>query len=289
MRASPRGGHGRDDGRSPPRGRRRVSPHLRALFGLAPDAGATRESLRLDFLLPDGSSVPLHRVRDRRARRLRLTVSERGVRLTVPWRVAERVANAFVQDHAAWITAQWQRLRDTRAPVAWGFGAVDRLPLLGAEWPVDWVEARSARLERGDDATLRFHAPRNASPAALRRALLEFYGTQARAAIHRWLPAYLPGLPRPPREFRVRALSSLWGSLAPDATVSLDLSLVLGPPDAFEYVLVHELCHLIHANHSAAFWREVERRSPDWRDARTFLRSEAGLGLKATLRTLTRP
>ena len=269
-----------------------MSPDLRALLGVATASDATRESLRVDFLLPDGSSVPLHRVRDRRARRLRLTVSERGVRLSVPWRVSERVAHAFVHDHAGWITAQWQRFRDTRVAVAWQFGAVDALPLNGESWPVEWHEARSARIERldGDEGgvRLRFHAARTASPAALRRALLEFYGVEARAAIHRWLPAYLPGLPRPPREFRVRALSSLWGSLAPDGTVSLDLSLVLGPPAAFEYVLVHELCHLIHANQSAAFWREVERRCPGWRDMRQFLRSDAGLGLKAQLRSLAK-
>lgn len=264
----------------------------------SPDVMQDRQ--RVDFLLPDGSSVPLHRVRDRRARRLRLTVSERGVRLSVPWRVAERVAHAFVQDHADWITAQWQRFRDTRMPVAWRFGAVEALPLRGESLAVAWIEARSARVERVElaeaadpaastaGAGLRFHAPLGASPAMLRRAVLEFYGAEARAAIHRWLPAYLPGLPRPPREFRVRALSSLWGSLAPDATVSLDLSLVLGPPAAFEYVLVHELCHLIHANHSAAFWREVEIRSPDWREVRTFLRSDGGLGLKAQLRALTK-
>jgi predicted metal-dependent hydrolase len=207
------------------------------------------------------------------------------------------VAHAFVHDHAGWITAQWQRFRDTRVAVAWQFGAVEALPLHGESLPVEWVAARSARIEPVDvggttlpvdGARLRFHAPHAASAAVLRRALLEFYGAEARAAIHRWLPAYLPGLPRPPREFRVRALSSLWGSLAPDGTVSLDLSLVLGPPAAFEYVLVHELCHLIHANHSAAFWREVEARSPGWREERTFLRSDGGLGLKAQLRALTK-
>jgi hypothetical protein len=276
-----------------------MTPRLRALFGASPDAAPARESTRLDVMLADGASVPLLRVRDRRARRLRLTVSERGVRLTVPWRVSERVASAFVHDHLEWIATQWRRLRDPRPPVDWAFGAVARLPFAGADWPVEWVDARSARIERvapddggSDDAgpgRLRIHAPCGASAAALRRALLDFYGVEARAAVHRWLPAYLPGLPRPPRAFRVRALSSLWGSLAPDGTVSLDLALVLAPPSAFEYVLVHELCHLIHANHSPAFWREVEARCPDWRSSRALLRSDAGLGVKAALRALVRP
>nr|WP_265468714.1 M48 family metallopeptidase [Arenimonas daejeonensis] len=60
---------------------------------------------------------------------------------------------------------------------------------------------------------------------------------------------------------------------------------MLGRPGAFEYVLVHELCHLIHANHSRGFWREVEARWPEWRDERDYLRGE-GLALKARLSRL---
>ncbi len=73
--------------------------------------------------------------------------------------------------------------------------------------------------------------------------------------------------------------------MSPDGNVVLDLSLVLAPPSAFEYVLVHELCHLIHANHSRAFWREVEIRWPAWRAEREYFRSD-GRQLKAELRAL---
>ena len=82
-------------------------------------------------------------------------------------------------------------------------------------------------------------------------------------------------------------MSSQWGSLAPDGSMALDLALVLGRSSAFEYVLVHELCHLIHANHSRRFWREVEARCPGWRDERDYLRGE-GLALKGTLARLIR-
>ena len=80
-------------------------------------------------------------------------------------------------------------------------------------------------------------------------------------------------------------MRSQWGSLAPDGTVALDLALVLARPSAFEYVLVHELCHLLHHDHSPAFWAAVEARFPAWRDERTYFRAE-GTRLKASLRAL---
>ena len=122
-------------------------------------------------------------------------------------------------------------------------------------------------------------------PGVLQRALRDFYESQARADIGRWLPAYLPGLPRPPRVIRFKAMTSQWGSLAPHGAMALDLALVLARPSAFEYVLVHELCHLVRADHSRAFWREVEQRCPAWCAERDYFHAE-GRRIKATLRSL---
>ena len=137
----------------------------------------------------------------------------------------------------------------------------------------------------GDAECIEFVAPERASQASLQRALRDFYEGQARADLGRWLPRYLPTLPRPPQRLQFKRMTSQWGSLSPDGNVVLDLSLVLARPSAFEYVLVHELCHLVHANHSRAFWREVEARFPTWRDERDYFRAQ-GRGLKATLRSL---
>ena len=74
-------------------------------------------------------------------------------------------------------------------------------------------------------------------------------------------------------------------SLSPTGAMALDLALVLARTSAFEYVLVHELCHLIHHDHSRPFWREVERRCPDWRDERDYFQAE-GRRLKTAMRML---
>lgn len=262
---------------------------MRALFRLlppirvAPKAPAVlRDSL--PFLLDDGRRIVVLRVRDPRARRLKLSVDERGARLTLPLRASLLSSERFLHEHRHWLAAQLDRQAD-----AAGSGlvrdATATLPLRGIELPLRWAGGRATRLEFDDDAGLRFIAPAHAGDAALRRALKDFYEAQGRADTGRWLPKYLAGLPRTPRRIVFKRTSSLWGSLAPDGSLALDLALLLAPPPAFEYVLVHELCHLLHADHSRRFWGAVEARFPTWRDERDFLRSE-GRALKGRLRQL---
>ena len=151
---------------------------------------------------------------------------------------------------------------------------------------MQWREAKFAQVSLQDDA-VHIALPAKAGLTHTKRALKEFYLQEARKDIGLWLPKYLPAFPTAPLAIKVRALSSLWGSLSPGDGLLLDLSLVLGKASAFEYVLVHELCHLVHRNHSRSFWREVEKHFPDWRDERRYLHSD-GLMLKAELNRLTK-
>ncbi|MBP6597730.1 MAG: M48 family metallopeptidase [Arenimonas sp.] len=233
--------------------------------------------------LADGRELPVRWVRDARARRLRLIVSDKGARLTLPRAATERLALAFLHEHRDWLAKQLARHPTSEHPPLRRGEAAD-LPLRGHSLPLHWREGRYARATLGEHG-VELQLPERASDAQLHSALRDFYTQQARQDLGAWMPRYLPGLPRAPRTFRLRPLSSLWGSLSPSDALSLDLSLVLGRPSAFEYVLVHELCHLVHANHSRRFWREVEARWPDWRDERDYLRGE-GLALKSQLARL---
>jgi predicted metal-dependent hydrolase len=210
-------------------------------------------------------------------------VDERGARLTMPLRASAIAGQRFVAEHRDWLAAQLDRYTPADTP-SFIRGQTTALPLRGALLPLHWHEGRFTRLQRDGDA-LSFTIPARAGDAGLRRALRDFYEGEARADLGRWLPRYVPTLPRAPRRVQFKVMSSQWGSLAPDGTVALDLALLLARPSAFEYVLVHELCHLVRADHSRAFWREVEARFPAWRDERDYFHAE-GRQLKATLRSL---
>ena len=238
----------------------------------------------IGFVLDDGRRIDVLRVRDARARRLKLSVDERGARMTLPPRASLLAGDRFLHEHRAWLSAQFQAYAEV-AGVGLHRDLTPTLPLRGQDLPLRWASGRTARVEADAAGGLCFSAPASARDAGLKRALRDFYEAQARADVGQWLPRHLHDLPRAPRRIVFKRTSSQWGSLAPDGTLSLDLSLVLAQPSAFEYVLVHELCHLLHADHSRRFWREVEARFPAWREERAFLHAQ-GRRLKGRLRCL---
>jgi predicted metal-dependent hydrolase len=69
----------------------------------------------------------------------------------------------------------------------------------------------------------------------------------------------------------LRDQRSRWGSCSSKGTLSFNWRLVLAPHDVLDYVVVHEICHLVELNHGPAFWRLVERRRPAYRDSKRWL------------------
>ena len=76
----------------------------------------------------------------------------------------------------------------------------------------------------------------------------------------------------------IRTQRSRWGSCSSKGNINLNCLLMLCPEEVRDYVVVHELCHLLHMNHSKAFWAEVGKNMPDYRTRRDWLR-ENGHGI----------
>src|SRR5690606_19250669 len=140
--------------------------------------------------LADGGSIDIQRVRDPRARRLRLSVDDRGARLTLPARASLVSGERFVRQHRDWLLEQLARRIDP-AIVPLVPDRSDSLPLRGEALPLRWQQGRYTRIAREDDALV-MQRPASAGPAAVARALRDFYEAEARADIARWMPRYLP-------------------------------------------------------------------------------------------------
>jgi predicted metal-dependent hydrolase len=248
-----------------------------------------------DFLLRDaaqregqwlelgGEKIWLAWKRHAKAKRLKLLVSADGPRLTLPMRASQKSALAFVAEHHAWILDQW-RTHQPNALTPLVIGESTQVPLFGQDLPIIWQEDKALRVYKYAEHW-RIHTSARSSVRQVQAALLHSYRLIGQEWFTERMQAYLPELPQAPSAMQIKPLRSLWGSLNTANAVSLDVALLFAPEDVAEYVLVHELCHLLQRNHSPKFWREVEARWPQWRVQRDHLKAH-GHNLKAEARRL---
>lgn len=80
--------------------------------------------------------------------------------------------------------------------------------------------------------------------------------------------------------FRLQFMTRQWGSCSPSGRLTLNPWLVAAPREAIDYVLLHEMCHLKHHNHSSAFYRTLSRHLPEWARVKARLDEQAEIFLR---------
>lgn len=219
-------------------------------------------------LLDDGVHPDVAwRVRaSKRARRLAVRVLPGGyVEIVVPRGTRPRAVEQFVSRHRRWI----ERTLDQYRPA--GSAASGQLPerlhfaATGRSYELRIAGGVGApRLLAAEHAiTITGAADR---PALLRHALQRFTMREARVTLGPWLGQLSVETGLRFARLHVRRQRTRWGSCSPSGTISLNACLMFQPPPVVNYLLVHELAHTQHMNHSRRFWRLVERFEPRWRE-----------------------
>ncbi|ACO87025.1 M48 family metallopeptidase [Clostridium botulinum] len=109
--------------------------------------------------------------------------------------------------------------------------------------------------------------------------LEKFYKEQAVKVLKERTDYYSSILKVVPKNIVIKNQKTLWGSCSSKGNINYNYKIVMAPLKILDYIVVHELCHLVHMNHSKDFWHLVESIIPDFKERRNWLK-ENGYKLK---------
>lgn len=221
--------------------------------------------------LPHSRRVLTFELERKAVKHINLRVRRDGtVHLSIPNRATVAEAEAFLCDHEEWVLGALSRMekRAEAHPQAEAVG--DSLPYLGGRLEVVWRTGASPRVEANMDegrltVTLSDPAGTELRAAAIKTFEIAETKKLVVALVDRYYPLFAArGVPYP-KAIRVKVMKTRHGSCSSAKGYLNFSSRLCEYPVAFiEYVVVHELCHFLEANHSDRFWREVARVLPDW-------------------------
>jgi predicted metal-dependent hydrolase len=190
--------------------------------------------------------------------------------------------DAVVESKRMWIyrnLAEWRDLNAMAVVREWVNG--ETFLYLGRSYRLSLVADQDVDLKVSEG---RFLLKRilieNGGHQAARKAFEQFYSEKGAQRISRRVEFFAPKVGVVPTGTAVKDLGYRWASCSTANHLSFHWKCMMAPFRIIDYMIVHELCHMHHRNHSEAFWNEVDKVMPDYRERKAWLKMHgAGLDL----------
>lgn len=219
-----------------------------------------------------GGSIVAYKLTRSRRRTIGITIDQRGLRIGAPRNTGLPEIETFMRHHAKWICRKLDEWREsaTVGPYVVHDGA--HLPVTGETWAVRLV--RGMQRARWDLSAreLWLEIRNGVDPRHLLRRTLQ---EKALGHFRDRATFFAARLGRPLPPLALSSAQSRWGSCSQRSGIRLNWRLIHFPLAQIDYVVAHELAHLVEMNHSARFWAQVGRLFPDYQSARDMLKSLA--------------
>lgn len=220
-----------------------------------------------------------HQVEVRRKayqKRLGVSVHPNGqIRVSANRSLSERKILQFLKKHKDWLEKsldESRSLRDQHPPKKFETGEL--YPYLGQDYRLVIHENQELRLSFQENE-IHFSVPDNLSTAESRKKYLKVFKKSYRQAaeqiMRKRVEIHSQRMGLVPHSVRLRDQKTIWGSCSPENKISLNFKLIVAPLEVIDYVVIHELAHIKHKDHSKRFWDLVERYTPHRFSAKKWL------------------
>ena len=232
-----------------------------------------------------GSTVISYSIkRSFRAKYVNISVGVDGVQVVAPVSMDDSEIIPLVEKKREWIFKKFESYRQlAQIRLEREFVSGEKLLFMGNDYPLKVIEDEgrftSVNLTEGQFLVyINKHIPLEMRREAIRRKLEQWYISKAKKIIHERLELFANKIGVKINTVRYKNQKTRWGSCSQKGNLNFNWKLVMAPMYIVDYVVVHELCHLIQMNHSKKFWQQVGSWIPDYKERRKWLK-ENGIRL----------
>lgn len=202
--------------------------------------------------------------KSKRAKSIRLTVSlQKGIEVVLPYYATKREASMMVDEHRDWITQQLTKINSRKL-----VDNPDQLPkdiflrCIDQLLPIEYIaDDKRCRLNQATEQQLLIRGDINIDP--VKKVLHKWLKKQAQQILTPWLDDISHEIGLAYNGVTFRKQTTLWGSCSHIKKLNLNYKLLFLPAKLVENVILHELCHTVHMNHSAKFWQLMQHYNKD--------------------------
>lgn len=188
---------------------------------------------------------------------------------------APEQVDEIVESKRLWIyrnLAEWKDLNACAVVREWVSG--ETFLYLGREHRLSLVsgQERPLKLKNGSFCLERSCIEKKGTAGA-REAFKQFYTEKGQERFASRVGYYAPKSGVTPSDIKMKEMGYRWASCSASGNLNFHWKCMMAPSRIIDYIVVHELCHLHHRNHNDAFWNEVDKVMPDYRERKNWLRS----------------
>lgn len=232
--------------------------------------------MKMKLALNDSHDLTEFEVVYSRRRTMAIKIYADGnIKVFVPQGTSKSAIENMIRSKADWIHKKLDEISTAKAiDVKRNFTNGESFLYLGCDYPLQLkVDPKHAKIMvRLENGRLEVNTP-VADEVVIRGALEAWYRFMGAEHIKARLKHFQSLLDVSPNRITIRDQKTRWGSCSSKGNLNFNWRLMMAPSEVVDYVVVHELCHLIHPNHSKNFWNQVSAILPDYRARKDWLKN----------------
>lgn len=199
------------------------------------------------------------------------------VRLKVPKKTSDQVIEDVLKKKLGWIDEKIEQLKTSGLPVK-NYEHGEHVLYLGQKLRLnityrDTVKGRISLV----DKELVLIIPKTFDAPVVKEMIVALYKKLLQRLLKERIDVYQKHFKFKVNKISVRDQKTRWGSCSSARNLSFNYRLMMAPLEVIDYIVVHEMCHLEHMNHSKSFWKKVHQVMPDYKKHETFLKEKGFL------------